>query len=533
MQSVLNEGSFLDAISTIAANTVETAQKTREKNKSTYMYGSISKYTQKLVMSFPTICDNTIPLETAQMISKAHEKNLVSMFEMLFSSMSLSGDNGIEILKALHHNLNDNSSIDDIIDAIEKAVGESAVKLSPAELRDIISEMCYELKYKQKVLPVDSFAERSLNEYIVRESYSGTYVTEANSSDEKKYTKKDIDDAYERGVNNEKNSRAGKKDTREDNEEKRKEAREKREQDVYNAWEKPEYDTEDGEKISAKEKRRRTERKEDIDRKKEERTIDYKRRQKERSSDARRRHHEREEDEAVRKSEREFKLAQSRVKDIDYKKANELQPSLLTVSYTSLGPDGKPTGVYKSFVAGVKSRLVGSDAMEIVERLSATATNKITFKDIIRATTGEISLVKDLIAATKQAKINARNAAKRGETAKMWNLLSARAKKNAATGAMRSNEAASITTLVINQETANFLANQYKVDIDSPKVASDIMQKFNLLALVIADEANEVAKFLYDGNTSFEMIAYSSLSKDMKDSKSVNKAINLINKTGR
>lgn len=525
MQSVLNEGSFLDAISTIAANTVETAQKTREKNKSTYMYGSISKYTQKLVMSFPTICDNTIPLETAQMISKAHEKNLVSMFEMLFSSMSLSGDNGIEILKALHHNLNDNSSIDDIIDAIEKAVGESAVKLSPAELRDIISEMCYELKYKQKVLPVDSFAERSLNEYIVRESYSGTYVTEANSSDEKKYTQKDIDDAYDRGVDNEKNSRAGRKDQRED--------------EKFDAWkkrEKPRYDSDDPdekEKISADERRRRKERKEDIDRKKEERTIDYKRRQKERSSDARRRHHEREEDEAVRKSEREFKLAQSRVKDIDYKKANELQPSLLTVSYTSLGPDGKPTGVYKSFVAGVKSRLVGSDAMEIVERLSATATNKITFKDIIRATTGEISLVKDLIAATKQAKINARNAAKRGETAKMWNLLSARAKKNAATGAMRSNEAASITTLVINQETANFLANQYKVDIDSPKVASDIMQKFNLLALVIADEANEVAKFLYDGNTSFEMIAYSSLSKDMKDSKSVNKAINLINKTGR
>lgn len=529
MQSVLNEGSFLDAISTIAANTVETAQKTREKNKSTYMYGSISKYTQKLVMSFPTICDNTIPLETAQMISKAHEKNLVSMFEMLFSSMSLSGDNGIEILKALHHNLNDNSSIDDIIDAIEKAVGESAVKLSPAELRDIISEMCYELKYKQKVLPVDSFAERSLNEYIVRESYSGTYVTEANSSDEKKYTQKDIDDAYDRGVDNEKNSRAGRKDQRED--------------EKFDAWkkrEKPRYDSDDPdekEKISADERRRRKERKEDIDRKKEERTIDYKRRQKERSSDARRRHHEREQDydrrKLEREDEREFKLAQSRVKDIDYKKANELQPSLLTVSYTSLGPDGKPTGVYKSFVAGVKSRLVGSDAMEIVERLSATATNKITFKDIIRATTGEISLVKDLIAATKQAKINARNAAKRGETAKMWNLLSARAKKNAATGAMRSNEAASITTLVINQETANFLANQYKVDIDSPKVASDIMQKFNLLALVIADEANEVAKFLYDGNTSFEMIAYSSLSKDMKDSKSVNKAINLINKTGR
>ena len=205
----------------------------------------------------------------------------------------------------------------------------------------------------------------------------------------------------------------------------------------------------------------------------------------------------------------------------------------MTVVYNVLDNNGKGYDK-KAFVAGVKSRLVGSDAMEIVERLSATAKNKLTFKDLIRATTGEISLVKDFIAATKQAKINAKNAAKRGETAKMWNLLSARAKKNKVTGTgMRSNEAACITTLIINQETVNYLANQYKINLDSPKVASEIMESFNLLALIIADEANEVAKFLYDGNNSFEMLAYSSLSKDMRDDKSVNKAINLINKSGR
>ena len=139
MHSVLNEGSFMDALANIAIGTVKDS---REKNKSTYMYGSISKYTQKLVLSFPTICDNTIPLSTSQMISKAHEKNLVSMFEMLFTSMSLSGTNGIEILKALHHNLNDTASIDDIIDAIEKAVGESTIPYSKAELRGIVTEMC-------------------------------------------------------------------------------------------------------------------------------------------------------------------------------------------------------------------------------------------------------------------------------------------------------------------------------------------------------------------------------------------------------
>ena len=512
MHSVLNEGSFMDALADIAGAAVETAKKNRKDSKSTYMYGSISKYTQKLILSFPTICDNTVPLSTAQMISKAHEKNLVSMFEMLFTSMSLSGTNGIEILKALHHNLNDSASIDDIIDAIEKAVGESTIPFSKAELRDIVTEMCHDLKYNQKSLPVDSFSERSLNDYIVRESYSGTFVSEAQN---KTHTQADVDDAYKRGRDYEKNSRDARKDIRE-------EEKAKREREDY-----------EGTTTSAKEKQRQKERQEDYERKTAERQDDARLRKDERAEDANRRAEERRADKNRKDFEDEVRLAQSRVKDVDYKKANELQPTLMTVVYNVLDDQGRGYDK-KAFVAGIKSRLVGSDAMEIIERLSATAKNKLTFKDLIRATTGEISLVRDFIAATKQAKINAKNAAKRGETAKMWNLLSARAKKNKVTGTgLRSNEAACITTLIINQETVNYLASQYKINLDSPKVAAEIMEAFNLLALVIADEANEVAKFLYDGNNSFEMLAYSSLSKDMKDDRNYNKAINLINKTGR
>lgn len=502
MHSVLNESSFLDALGDIAGS----VQKKRADNKTTYMYGSISKYTQKLILSFPTICDNTIPLSTAQMISKAHEKNLVSMFEMLFTSMSLSGTNGIEILQALHQNLNDKSSIDDIIDAIEKAVGESTI-YTKAELRDIVTEMCDYLKYKQKVLPVNSFSERSLNNYLVRESYSGIIVTEETNDNnmERRYTEKDVEAVRKAGQDLERDSRNA--------------------QDY------------DGRTTSQKEKTRRAEREEDRADKERQRQVDnynQDRRQREKEENLdRRKREDRDYDQKKRKEETDFKLAQSRVKDIDYKKANELQPTLMNVQYTVVNPDGTKTSEQKVFTAGVKSRLVGSDAMEIVERLSATNSAKMTFKDLIRATTGEISLVKDFLLATKQAKINARNASKRGDTAKMWNLLSARSQKNKFTGAMRSNEAAAISTLIVNQETVNYLQNQYKMNLESPKEADRIMKAFNLLAFVIADEANEVAKFLYDGNNSFEMVAYSSLSKDMRDDKNYNKTINLINKSGR
>ena len=277
MHSVLNEGSFLDAITAIATSAGEQLQKDRANNKSTYMYGSISKYTQKLILSFPTICDNTIPISTAQMISKAHEKNLVSMFEMLFTSMSLSGTNGIEILKALHQNLNDTSSIDDIIDAIEKAVGEAGIPYSKAELRDIVNEMCYELKYKQKSLPVDSFSEKSLNDYLVRESYSGTVVMEAPQ--QPTHTKRDVTDAYKRGQQDAENSRDAERAKRE----------------------KREWEGKDSNKTHERH------RQEDKQQRETERKEDYERRSAERADDLARRKEERQQDTEIR-------LAQSRVR---------------------------------------------------------------------------------------------------------------------------------------------------------------------------------------------------------------------------
>jgi hypothetical protein len=53
------------------------------------------------------------------------------------------------------------------------------------------------------------------------------------------------------------------------------------------------------------------------------------------------------------------------------------------------------------------------------------------------------------------------------------------------------------------------------------------MESYNLLCLVIADEANEVAKFLYDGNSEFEAVSYSVLSKEALD-REYRKEINLL-----
>jgi hypothetical protein len=58
------------------------------------------------------------------------------------------------------------------------------------------------------------------------------------------------------------------------------------------------------------------------------------------------------------------------------------------------------------------------------------------------------------------------------------------------------------------------------------------MEGFNLLAIVICDEINESAMFLYDGNNEYDTYSYRVLSKEASD-KSYKKVIDLINSAGR
>ena len=175
MRSVLNEASFFnDILKQYSDVATKAANSITSKKNSNYLGGSISKYTKNLVLSFPVLCDNTLSISTIQMISKATEKNIVSMLKMLLSAKSINGDDGREILSRIHMNID--ADIEDIIDAIDRYCEESGVEgiASDAECRDAIREMVYQLRTPQKSFPAESFNETSINNYYVR-NFNGKY----------------------------------------------------------------------------------------------------------------------------------------------------------------------------------------------------------------------------------------------------------------------------------------------------------------------------------------------------------------------
>lgn len=448
--SLMQEG-FLSDIFNLFISNRESNKK--RKTDDVYLKGSVSRYTKNLVMTFPVLCDNTLSIDTAQMISRANERNAATMMQMLLSSASLKGQSGSEVLSRFHKNIDDNMALDDYIDAVDGYVStytkESAI--DRAHQREALTEMTKTLPQLMKTFPAESFNERSVNDYLVRNSgYNNNLVVyEAQKPDPQPKTASELD------------------------------------QDKYNL---------DKDKFN----------------------------------------HQKEEDRYRRsKDNREFESKNfPKLVDSDVKKANELQPTLMVINVNDVDKDGNIVNTF-NFLAGVKSRLVSCDSMDISERVSAKNKTRLNMKNLIRATSGEINFIKDFLLCINQAKVNAKNAVKKGEAARIWDILEKRGIKNNMNKIKNSgNDASAITTLVVNMETANYIKSAYKVDLQKPSEAAKLMEDYNLMGLVLADEANEVAHFIYDGNRDYESVSYFALQKDVSD-KSYKKTINLINQAGR
>ena len=481
MRSVLNEEGFSDLFMKFAADAAKRASDKKDTVKAGkyYLGGSISKYTKGLLMSFPVLCDDQISLDSAMNISKANEKNITSMMEMLFASMSISGKQGLtgkDVIALFHRNI-DTMPIDDYIDMADDYVrgymaseaGELLPKVKDVQIREAARDMVDELKLPQKRFPLSSFNETSINNYMTKENRGKVVVYE--------YSGKDIAN----GV-------------------------------IYD----PTID------VTDREKQNYQQRKDEAERMRNDLKDRY-----QRDRDAARDARDRVNDINQQLNNRN-QFNQKRILDSDFKKANELQPTMLVVNFNVLGDDNKSVIDRSSFIAGIKCRLIATTSLDIAERLISVNKQKLTFKNLIRATTGETKFTRDFLLAINQQKIDAKNDAKRGEAAKLWNTIKKRSLHNNYRKLSKDgNDASAITTLVVSQDTANYLKSTNKIDITLPKTALSIMDSYNLLCLVIADDVNEVAKFLYDGNKNFESLSYSVLSKEAND-KALRRELNLI-----
>jgi len=527
----IHEGSTFSTI----MNALTTFNDIRHQNKSKLDRGldsesslqrsSIMRASKDLVMSFPVLCSNTLTPETASMITKAVERNCVTTLQLLFSSAYLKGYSGQEVLKRWHNNIDNDMSMDEYLDFVDAASGKF-VESALAEASKLEGQMIEECINNTQRYPLSSFSESSICSFSVREGYNGYSIRQT-------LHEAPIVDADGRIIGNGFTSPlTGQYTTDRDqfnadmeyaNYMQRNADFAARQQQTAN---RNAYQTaRDAKSDEYNDKRLDNERERiDLERERQNQTrIDNNRRF---AADARR--------DARQDLVNQQGYFRQQLLDNDVKKCNELVPSMIIVKFSVPDKDAGQV-ISQQFIAGIKARLIPCDSFEIMDRIRSIEKNKISMINLVRATTKEISFSRDFVAGIEQAKIEAKQNSKLSRTSPIWRSLQTRATKsglNRLKKNNRSNDAGAITTLVVSQEEVNFLKKEYNIDINIPAKAKFVMESYNLMGLVIVDEAVEVARFLFDGEKYFQDYSFGTLERETGDG-SYKKVINLMSKINR
>lgn len=217
--------------------------------------------------------------------------------------------------------------------------------------------------------------------------------------------------------------------------------------------------------------------------------------------------------------------------DNDIKKANELMPTTMIVNFISASDDGRDSERVTGII-GVKAKMYPVDSMDICNRLSSKIKDRNGLFNLVRASTREISFFKDLAFAIDKAKLDAVYMASDSNNARMFKVLERRAAKNKFSRLIKKNDASAITSLVLSQYEVEYL-KQMNINMEKSYNARSILEAYNLMDIVIADESLEIAKFIFDdGDGVYEALTFDALEKQSNDN-TYKKVVNLVSKINR
>ena len=435
---------------------------------------SIAKAASNLTMVFPVLCSKNISIDTACMISKAIEKNTVSMLQRLFASWQVAdGDvhSFQDYLAKFHSNISSRvANLDDVFRAMDTISANESAEIDSNTKSILKNDVRYNINYPTPS-PVN---ETSLNDYKVSESYNRVVVTEADRPDSvHHFFVDDKNGSLKRIV-----------------------------RDTVKAEMEPIADKM-GASITMKAR------------------LDSEKIKNDRL--------------AGNKNVADFFSKQ--VLDGDFKKANELMPTSMIVNFCIWDEKTGNEKVYDSAIAAVKAKLYPISSEDMVKHIADKTADRNWVTNFVRASTREISFIKDFVLAIDKAKMDALSFSERQKISdKMWKVLERRALVSKIARTLRKGDtasAAAITTLVISQEEVEYLRKEHNIDLERPGVVANLFASLNIMCVCIVDESLEVAKFIYDEDEPmWETISFTHLERDSSDN-SYKKIVNLMTKMAR
>ena len=437
---------------------------------------SITRANKDLTMTFPVMVSNTVDPASAQLVSRALERKFVTLTQMLLSAISITtSKDAIDHLKNVHSNL-DLSSLFDVDDYL--AVSQEATAnhiFDAAEVKAVYEAFRQERLHAK---PINHLRESLMDDIMDRMRQDPKFNTAVANN-----TFDNLSD-----------------------------------EDKMRAVRMLDTDTATRNRDLTRQNRTLTQQLNDIERNEGRLRRNFARTQAQsnrRINDLRQNNNNlqtRLDD--IRNNTRAglTKLA----KDQDYKKANELQPTLLQIQFISTNDNNDPITV--DAYVGIKTKIYCVDSADIANHIVSKRSYNFSLYNLIKATSGEIEFWRDFVFAIKKAKIDAVSNTHRGSSSKLWKVLERRALASKINRFMSArNDATAITTLMVSAYDVEMLRKMEDIDISDSRVARKLMDDYNLVGIVIVDDSTESAKFIFDtGDDEYEPYTFKTLKRDDK-----------------
>lgn len=531
-----------------------------KKHKNGGAIKSIARASNDLICVFPVLSSRNIGIDTQAMISKAIEKNCVAMLQMLFSAIQLTdATQAKDYIALFHSNINKSAKALDLDDVIQLAdvigISDSALQVGGKIDYAIVEQVRKDMKN------LNFYMENNINSKSIAEGFSckldpnGQYIVEVETRQLKEAASSDGFDSDEilsynqtadprdiiiNNLNTRVNDQyrlmatARREIQAKDNliglqqktigdltrsrDSAKAELNAKRSQlnQIKGGYEKG-LNAKDSQIANLEREINQLQKKyDDAERAVKQSTVDKNRMEIAKGANQ------------MRKDSADFYSKQ--VLNTEYKKANELMPTLMVISFKSKVGDNYVT--VDSVVIGVKAKLYPMSSEDIITHVVAKAKDANWVQKFIKASTREISFFKDFLFAIDKAKIDALSLSKKGSANKMWKVLERRASKSKWNRLMAkaTNDSTAITTLVMSQNEVDYIKKEFHIDISDVYNTRILMESYNLLGISIVDESLEIAKFMWDtGEDLWETVAFNNLERESNDN-TYKKVVNLMTK---
>lgn len=198
--------------------------------------------------------------------------------------------------------------------------------------------------------------------------------------------------------------------------------------------------------------------------------------------------------------------------DRDVKRTNDLTPYAIQVRMIAVN-DKKEFVQYVDFVLGIKTILHPVQSDDMIENIARALQNKSLMFKVLRWTTGELSLVKDIILNVNDMKIDAANR-RNGKSPFFGTLKRLKDRKLGVRNITVPHALIPNATIVVTSYEVDVLQQQYAIDLRNSSIARKLINSLFLMAFVIMDEGTGTISVLYDGDSSYQTYALETLERD-------------------